>query len=103
MCDLLKQGELPARAYFADNDLIAAGALRAFKEAGYRIPKDVAIIGFDDMPVCLFAEPQLATVSIPKQYMGRMAAKRVAELIEAPDQQAVKILISGKIIERKSI
>ena len=77
MAELL-QGETVANCYFADNDLIAAGALRALKEKGYQIPKDVAIIGFDNMPLCSYMEPALSTVQVPKQYMGQMAAKRLS-------------------------
>ena len=46
MLELLNEGEEPGPCYFADNDLIAAGALKAFRQKGFRIPQDIAIIGF---------------------------------------------------------
>ena len=49
---LLVSGEKPAPCYFADNDLIAIGAMKAMKDAGYHIPEDVSIVGFDDLPSC---------------------------------------------------
>ena len=103
MKELLSQGEQPARCYFADNDLIAAGALRAFSEAGFRVPEDVAVVGFDDMPLCVYVEPALTTVHVPKQYMGRMAARRLAEIISSETNEPVKIQIETSLVIRKSV
>ena len=102
MTAILEQGEIPADCYFADNDLIAAGAIKAFKEQGYRIPQDVAIIGFDNMPLCTFLDPPLTTIHVPKQYMGMMAAKRLAELINTKTSYPVKLEISTTLVLRKS-
>ena len=79
---LLEGGEKPADCYFADNDLIAFGAMMALKEAGYRIPEDVAVVGFDDMPACEYMNPPLSTIAVPKLFMGNTAAMRVIQLIE---------------------
>jgi LacI family transcriptional regulator len=103
MMTLLHQGEQPARCYFADNDLIAAGAIKAFKECGYRIPQDIAVIGFDDMPLCTYIDPTLTTVHVPKQYMGMMAAKRMAELLNSRISNPVKIEVAATLVIRKSI
>ena len=102
MKELLQQGEKVARCYFADNDLIAAGAMKAFKESGYKIPDDISIIGFDDMPVCTYLEPSLSTVQVPKQYMGELAAQKLISLIEGHNELAVKIEVSVRLIIRKS-
>lgn len=102
MVSVLKQGEIPADCYFADNDLIAAGAIKALKENGYRIPQDVAVIGFDDMPLCTFLDPPLTTIHVPKQYMGMMAAKRMAELIDTKSPYPIKVEISTTLVLRKS-
>ena len=69
---LLEKGVTPARCYFADNDVIAIGAMRALKEKGYRIPRDVAVIGFDNIAFCSYVEPPLTTVNVPNGYMGRL-------------------------------
>ena len=50
MKEILRRKEPLARCYFADNDLIAAGAVKAFREAGKRIPEDIAVVGFDNIP-----------------------------------------------------
>ena len=102
MRELLARNEPLADCYFADNDLIAAGAIRALKEAGYRIPADIAVVGFDDLPVCTCTEPPLTTVRVPKQYLGRMAVQRLHERIQSPDCHPVKIEISTTLQKRKS-
>ena len=102
MKKLLAAGEEPANCYFADNDLIAAGALQAFKELGYRVPEDIAIIGFDDLPLCEYMSPSLSTIEVPKYFMGEISAMRMIQIIENKKTLPVKIEISTKIIIRKS-
>lgn len=103
MTELLSQGEQPARCYFADNDLIAAGAIKALRESGYRIPQDIAVIGFDNMPLCTYIDPTLTTVHVPKQYMGIVAAKRLAELLNAKYSSPLKIEVATSLVMRKSV
>lgn len=100
---LLDAGEKPARCYFADNDLIALGAMKALKEKGYRIPKDVALAGFDNMPASAYTEPPLTTVNVPKEYMGEMAVRRLSQLIEDGEGTPVKLEVSTTLIKRKSV
>ena len=100
---LLAAGEEPAKAYFADNDHIAIGAVKAFKEAGYRIPEDIAIVGFDDLPICEYLSPPLTTVEVPKQYLGEMAAKRIIERIENKNSLPLKIETAVRLKKRKSV
>ena len=100
---LLANGEKPADCYFADNDLIAFGVVMALKEAGYRIPEDVAIVGFDDIPACEYMIPQLTTIQVPKLFMGETAAQRIIQLIELKNSPPLKIEISTKLIKRKSV
>ena len=91
-----------ANCYFADNDLIAAGVIRALTEANYKIPEDIAIVGFDDMPLCTYITPTLTTIHVPKQYMGEIAVKQLVELIKNPQISPVKIEVATSIKERKS-
>ncbi|MFV0465470.1 MAG: LacI family DNA-binding transcriptional regulator [Lachnospiraceae bacterium] len=102
MLELLENKEETAACYFADNDLIAAGAMKAFKEKGYRIPEDVAFIGFDNMPLSTYIDPTLTTIHVPKQYMGELAAKRMAELLQNPNSLAIKIEITTDLVIRGS-
>ena len=100
---LLEAGEKPVGCYFADNDLIAFGAMMALKEAGYRIPEDVAVVGFDDMPACEYMNPPLSTIAVPKLFMGNTAAMRVIQLIEEGSAQPLKIEVSTRLVKRKSV
>ena len=100
---LLAAGEEPASCYFADNDLIAIGAMTALKEAGYRFPEDIAIIGFDDLPVCEYFDPPLTTVHVPIHYMGEIATERLIHLVENPSALPVKIEIGTQLKKRKSV
>lgn len=92
-----------ADGYFADNDLIAAGAMRAFKEAGYRIPEDISLIGFDDMPICEFLEPQLTTMAVPKQYLGRLAVERLIGRLHQQMPTSIKTEVTAQLKVRESV
>lgn len=103
MRELLRSGEEPVRCYFADNDLIAAGAMKALKEQGYRIPEDVSIIGFDNMPLCTYVEPPLTTVNVPKHYIGELAVSRLITVLSSAENYPVKIEVGTRLIKRKSV
>lgn len=90
-------------AFFADNDIIAFGAIKALKEKGIRIPEDVSIIGFDDMPFCEITNPSLTTIKVFKQDMGSIAVKRLVEKINSNDSITQKIEVSTELIVRNSV
>lgn len=100
---LLAAGEDLADCYFADNDLIALGAAAALKEAGYRIPEDVALVGFDDLPACACTDPPLTTVRVPARAMGETAVRRLAEILEGREQVSMKTEIRTELVRRKSV
>ncbi|MGM9948032.1 LacI family DNA-binding transcriptional regulator [Floccifex sp.] len=103
MLEILNNKEPVASCYFADNDEIAIGAMRAFKEKGYRIPEDVAIIGFDNIPYSTFVDPPLTTIDVPKAYMGTVAAKCLLESIQFPMNHFLKIEVNTSLVIRNSI
>jgi LacI family transcriptional regulator len=90
-------------ALFADNDIIAFGAIKAMKEFGIKIPQDVSIIGFDDMPFCEMIDPPLTTVMVYKQRMGMIALKRLVERIDEAPAETIRIEVNTTIVERKSV
>ncbi len=100
MCDILEKKDPLARSYFADNDLIAAGALRALKEHGYRIPEDIAIVGFDNLPISQVIEPSLSTINVPRDCLGREAVYRLIDRINNPKQPFVRIQVSTSYVDR---
>ena len=75
---------LPNRptAVFARNDFTAIGAMTAIKESGLRIPQDIAIIGFDDIPLAVHMSPSLSTVRQPMRLQGQLAAEMLLRRIE---------------------
>jgi LacI family transcriptional regulator len=64
-------------ALFAFNDISAIGAVRAFRDAGLRVPEDVSVVGFDDIQAAAYLIPRLTTVRQPLRQMGEMAAKQL--------------------------
>ncbi len=71
-------------AVFAANDMTALGCLRAFNEAGVSVPDDVALAGFDDIPLARFVAPPLTTVRVPMAELGARALDGVADAVAGP-------------------
>lgn len=69
----------PPTAFFAESDIIAFGAMQAFNSYGYRVPEDISIIGFDDMPACDMVSPPLTSIHVSKERMGIMAVRQLHE------------------------
>lgn len=99
---LVTNPELPT-AFFADNDILAAASIRAIKEHGLKVPEDISIIGFDDIPVCEVLDPPLTTMNVPKQILGALAVERLINNINNPSGDRIKIELATKLIERSSV
>jgi LacI family transcriptional regulator len=67
---------------FAANDQMAIGAAHGLQRHGLRVPDDVSLVGFDDLPTSLYALPPLTTVHQPAYDMGRLAAQAVLQLLD---------------------
>jgi LacI family transcriptional regulator len=89
-------------ALFAYNDISAIGAIQAFHEAGLRVPEDVSVIGFDNIPLAVIVKPELTTISQPLLRMGQIAAKTIIEQIEKTAQYKPEIMIEPELIQRAS-
>ncbi len=92
-----------ATAYFADNDIIALGAVKALKQHGVKIPQDVSVIGFDDMPFCEISSPPLTTIRVFKHELGALAVKYLVDNIQQKNTVRVKIEVCTDFIERESV
>jgi LacI family transcriptional regulator len=104
MSRILAAGAALPRALFTSNDIVAFGCVRAFKEAGLRVPQDVSVIGFDDLPAGSVMEPPLTSYAVSKIKMGEMALRILVERIEQePQMPPMKISISGKLVSRESV
>ena len=103
MKEYLKKGAALPTAFVADNDIIALGAMKAFSEAGVRIPEDVSIIGFDDLSYSSISNPPLTTLRVPKQEMGRVAVRRIRDKLNSPEKTHLKIQVCTEFVERESV
>lgn len=86
----------------ADNDSIAIGAIKALKESGYRVPLDISVVGFDDIPFSSVSSPTLTTVSVPKALMGKLAVEQLFRLIDDPEYRWVRLQVAGELVIRGS-
>ncbi len=103
MMEYLKGNPSLPTAYFADNDMLALGAMKALQEYGIEVPEKVSMIGFDDLPFCEISSPRLTSLRVPKQEMGQEAARRMIEMIRTGSRTRAKIQICTELIERDSV
>lgn len=99
MAALLKLQDRPT-AVFCTNDTIAAGAIKAIVRAGLRVPEDVAVVGFDDSYISRVIEPELTTVRIDADRMGRIATQKLFDLIDGQNVENETIQIPTQLIVR---
>ena len=92
----------PFTALFAYNDISAIGAIRAFQEAGFRVPDDISVVGFDDIPAAGFHHPSLTTVRQPLQKMGEIAVEVLISRIEGQKDLPREISVQPEIVIRSS-
>lgn len=89
-------------ALFTYNDLAAIGAIRAIDEAGLRVPEDISVVGFDDIPSAAYTRPSLTTVRQPLLKMGEIAARTLLEQIEKRSDYVPEIAIEPEFVIRES-
>ncbi len=89
-------------AIFASNDITAMKIINDLKVRGLKVPDDVEVVGFDDIPLAESFDPPLTTVKVFKYEMGSLACKRLRELLLGYDTHPVQILVSTKFVRRKS-
>ncbi len=90
-------------ALFAFDDASAIGAIRAFLDAGLRVPEDVSVVGFDDIQNAAYHNPRLTTVRQPLREMGQIAARVLIERINAPERIADSfVIVDPELIVRDS-
>ena len=98
-----KSSSLPT-AFFCMNDIIAYGCIKAMRNHGLNIPKDISMIGFDDLPTSSILEPPLTTIRVSTQRIGQRALEKLAErIINHSDDVPENVLISGKLVVRNSV
>lgn len=95
--EILHGGDLPT-AVLAANDLMALGAISEFRAAGLEVPRDISVVGFDNIAFAALANPSLTTVSLPRNELGRRAVEALMQTIENPAQQGVEITIPTHLV-----
>ena len=98
----LLERRVPFTALFAYNDLSAIGAIRAFQEEGLSVPRDVSVVGFDDIQGAAYNTPSLTTVRQPLIRMGTIAAQTLLERIESKKNEPREIAIEPELVVRES-
>ena len=91
-------------ALFAANDLAAVICMKVFKDAGLRIPEDIAIAGFNNDIISRISEPMLTTINYPGEEMGRIAARQLIANINGADDMdlANTIILKSQLVIRAS-
>jgi LacI family transcriptional regulator, repressor for deo operon, udp, cdd, tsx, nupC, and nupG len=90
----------PPTAVFALNDEMAIGAMKAIKQKGLEVPKDISVIGFDDIPMCELVEPELTTISQPKYEIGYQAMKMLLSTIKKEELNHKQIVLPHRLMIR---
>ncbi len=94
----------PFTALFSFNDVSAVGAIRAFNEAGHRVPEDISVVGFDDVYSAAYQNPPLTTVRQPLRQMGTLAAETLLRRLAAGANQDYpkQLTVTPELIVRQS-
>lgn len=101
MKEAIDKDNLPS-AFFIGSDNMAIGALRALHEAGIRVPNDISIVSYNDIPTAQFTVPPLSTLKVHTEFMGEMAVKLLIDRIVHMRNVAVKMIIPTQLLIRES-
>ncbi len=92
----------PPTAIFASNDVMAMGVMDAVRNRGLRVPDDISVIGFDDIPQASLTHPALTTVNQPLEKMGRVATQILLDLLNDPEKKVKRIELPTELVVRDS-
>jgi DNA-binding LacI/PurR family transcriptional regulator len=90
----------PPSAIFAANDLMALGAIYAMQDTGLDVPKDIAVVGYDNRDFAKIVRPKITTVVMPVYEMGRVATESLLEQIADGHEEMEEIKVRGELIIR---
>jgi LacI family transcriptional regulator len=98
----LLQLEEPPDAIFCASDRMAIGAMLACEEAGFRIPEDIAVVGFDDEDIASLTQPSLTTVRQDRTGLGTAAVEALLRIFENPDSPPPTVILPVELVVRES-
>lgn len=97
----IRSGSIPT-AVFAGEDGLALGVMQAFQDEGYRIPKDVSIVGYDDQTFSQQIHPRLTTIRQPMEQMGEHAVRLLLQMIQGAAKRQASVLLKPELMVRES-
>ncbi|GCE09667.1 LacI family DNA-binding transcriptional regulator [Dictyobacter aurantiacus] len=102
-CQRLLERKAAFTALFCANDEIAIGAMKALRQAGYHLPEDISVVGFDDIVLVEHLTPALTTIRIKKEAMGAVAVRRLLEQGNDPFDTSICNILEVELIQRDSV
>ena len=102
---LLERDDLGGAAVFCANDYMAAGAMAVLQEHGFQIPRDVSVMGFDDMDVAKCVFPGLTTMRVDTRRLGACAVDRLMQLIDGKEETEAlpEVILPATLKERNTV
>ena len=97
--EMLRRPDRPT-AVFAANDISGLEIVRVASELGLDVPRDLSVIGFDDVPEASRANPPLSTIRQPMQTLGATAAKLLLSLLEGERPQETQLRLPTRLVRR---
>lgn len=98
----LLERQISFSAVFAQNDLMAVGAINALREAGLHVPNDISVIGYDDIPLSSYFAPPLTTIRQPLSKFGQIGAQLLIDAIRQPNMRPQTIVLEPELVIRNS-
>jgi LacI family repressor for deo operon, udp, cdd, tsx, nupC, and nupG len=100
---LLVRGDLPT-AMFCGNDEMAIGFIHRMRQAGIDCPRDISVIGFDDIAMAEYFDPPLTTMRQPREQIGRFATRSLIDIIEGavPEDEPIHVVLTSDLVVRES-
>lgn len=99
---LAAQPALPFTAVTVCLDKAAIAVMRVLQSAGYRVPEDVAVVGFDDIDAAAVVNPPLTTNHVPRDILGRLGTRLLLDRLAHPHYPPIRTVIDAKLVERGS-
>ncbi|WP_237388151.1 ribose operon transcriptional repressor RbsR [Xenorhabdus sp. Sc-CR9] len=93
----------PPEAVFASNDAMAIGVYQALYQSGLSVPKDISVIGYDDIAIAPYLAPPLTTIHQPKDELGKLAIDILLYRMENPESEPRELVLTPTLIERSSV
>lgn len=103
ICSYFRHIDIENTLFITECDTLAIAAIRAFRELGYKVPKEISIIGCGNTSFCKLSDPLLTSYAFPTKYMAKASIDLLKERIDAPSLPIRKLYITGELTVRSSV